>query len=777
MIPILYPANETQFVTNGICRLSDIISCLVTEERNGKFEVEFQYPVTGSRYSEITEGRIIYCTYDESGDAQPFDIYRHSAPLNGVVTFNARHISYRLQYAISRSFDVQSCTEFFSTIKSKLITDTPFTFTTDRVLPGVLDVKGMFSVRSVLGGMEGSVLDVYGPGEYKWDKFNVSFLNRRGEDLDVSIRYGKNLTELEYEYDESGIFNAVVPYWYNAETNLVRRLPEFTVSSGHAIAYIEPWTDENANHITDVNGVNLEFSTATLKPAALDLTSNFSERPTNEELREAARRYLAGNEPWLPNENLTISFVALWGTDEYASVAPLQKVHLCDTVQVIYTALGVNVRKKIIRTLYNVLLDRYDEIELGSTAPTFADVVQDKIDSIEIRNDFVTPSKMDDAIAAVTKMITGGAGGYLHISYANGHPSEILFTQYSDPARYQIEGGVLRINQNGIGFSSRGTRGPYTQAWTIDGNFITQFIRAGRISSKNGNTYFDLDSAVLATELTSLNAGDGQVTTFRTTLESSRLVMYRNGVELGRISGTTNSNDPNFRAFLLQAKTTPNNYTSGHNGFVFKLINTSDDTSKIALRIGGYNRVPGYEYQYDDLAILFGRFRATQGIIVGNGNNSPRFYKGADETTSDDEEYKRLFLTSNLTVKGNWGVTAVVYHTSSDARLKDFLPYNEAYDRLIDRIEIKLFRWREAIRRDTGVHIGVSAQELQRAIEAEGIEECTLVHENNDEDHTLSVNYIALNTLLIRRVQQQQKRIDDLEARLARLEALVNANT
>lgn len=774
MIPILYPANETQFQTNGICRLSDIISCLVTEERNGKFEVEFQYPVTGSRYSEITEGRIIYCTYDESGDAQPFDIYRHSAPLNGVVTFNARHISYRLCNVISRTFDAQSCTEFFATIKDKLITNTPFTFTTNKVMPGHLNVKGMFSVRSLLGGMEGSALDIYGPGEYKWDKFNVSFLNRRGEDLDVSIRYGKNLTELEYEYDSSGVFNAVVPYWYDSEKGIVHRLPEFTVSSGHALTYVEPWTDASANYITNAAGVQLEFATADLKPAVLDLTSNFSEDPTNDEMREAARRYLAGNEPWVPNENLTISFVALWGTDEYASVAPLQKVHLCDTVQVIYSALGVNVRKKVIRTLYNVLLDRYDELELGATAPTFADVVQDKIDSIEIRNDFVTPSKMDDAIADATRMITGGAGGHMHINYANGYPSEVLFTRYSEPSQYEVEGGVLRINLNGIGFSTRGTRGPYTDAWTIDGNFITQFIRAGRISSQNGDTYFDLDNATLAAEQTGTES-DGSVSVSKMYLKAGQLCLTRNGVAIGNIGGGYTNG---FRSMLYKAKTTTyGGATSGYNGFAFNIDDYRHSAyayqSRTLLRIGGYPRnTDGYAYRD---VIVNGSIWLRDDVYIGSDNKAPHMTGSPGSGTGADDG--RFYMYGNLSVTGENGIDAYAFRNRSDARLKDFLPYDDAYDRLIDRIEVKLFRWRETGRRDTGVHIGVSAQELQRAIEAEGIEECALVHEGNDDERMLSVDYMELNTLLIRRVQQQQKRIDDLEARLARLEALINADT
>ena len=96
MIPILYESTETAFETNGIGRLRDCLACKVTEERNGIYECEFEYPVGGAHYDEIQPGRIIGVTHDESGDIQPFDIVGYSRPINGVVTFHAVHISYRL---------------------------------------------------------------------------------------------------------------------------------------------------------------------------------------------------------------------------------------------------------------------------------------------------------------------------------------------------------------------------------------------------------------------------------------------------------------------------------------------------------------------------------------------------------------------------------------------------------------------------------------------------------------------------------------------------------
>ena len=100
MIPILYDKSETAFTSGGLGFLSDCVSCTVTEELNGIFECEFEYPITGPLYSYLTEGNIIFATHDDTKAPQPFDIYSHSAPINGVVTYYAHHISYRLSNII-----------------------------------------------------------------------------------------------------------------------------------------------------------------------------------------------------------------------------------------------------------------------------------------------------------------------------------------------------------------------------------------------------------------------------------------------------------------------------------------------------------------------------------------------------------------------------------------------------------------------------------------------------------------------------------------------------
>lgn len=60
MTPVLFPPDERDFTTQGLGALSAAISCTVTEERNGIYELEMEYPMIGVHYGEIQERCLIY---------------------------------------------------------------------------------------------------------------------------------------------------------------------------------------------------------------------------------------------------------------------------------------------------------------------------------------------------------------------------------------------------------------------------------------------------------------------------------------------------------------------------------------------------------------------------------------------------------------------------------------------------------------------------------------------------------------------------------------------
>ena len=169
MIPILFEKTETAFMSNGIARLRDTISATVSEERNGLYELDFTYPVTGANYEKIICGRIVGVTHDESGDIQPFEIVSVSRPINGIVTFHAVHLSYRQSQMTATGSNINSLSDAFALLKTAEPLN-PFEYETDITSTAYMAAADGIprTVRQLLGGVQGSILDTYG-AEFEWD--------------------------------------------------------------------------------------------------------------------------------------------------------------------------------------------------------------------------------------------------------------------------------------------------------------------------------------------------------------------------------------------------------------------------------------------------------------------------------------------------------------------------------------------------------------------------------------------------------------------------------
>ena len=355
MKPILYPAGETQFRNNGLGRLSDAMKCIVTEERNGQYELEMQYPITGNHYADIVEERIIAARHDDSDDVQPFRIYKITRPMNGVVTVNARHISYQLSKVVVMPFTAGSCQAALAGLVANGVGDCPFTVWTDKQVEADFSVAQPSSFRSLLGGVAGSILDVYGPGEYEWDRFTVKFHSHRGSDQDVYIRYGKNMTDVKKITDTSNLWTGVIPFWTGMDEQgkaVLVTLLEKVIYSDSADDYVYKMV------------------------VPLDLTTEFETQPTEAQLRSRAQSYVLGNAADGIPASIDVSFVALWQTEDYRNWAPLQKLKLCDTVTVYHKRLGIENKAKIVSVTYNVLLERYEKMTIGEVRTNLSDSIR-----------------------------------------------------------------------------------------------------------------------------------------------------------------------------------------------------------------------------------------------------------------------------------------------------------------------------------------------------------------------------------------------------------------
>ena len=532
MKPILFPSTATEFTTQGLGALSDAISCIVTEERNGLYELEMQYPQSGIHFSEIQNRCIIYAIPSPYREAQPFRVYRITRPINGIATIYAQHISYDLAGIPVNPFTAGSASEALSGMASHAAVESPFSFWTDKSTTANFSVLVPSASRSVLGGVEGSILDVYG-GEYLFDKFLVRLYNQRGNDNGVVIRYGKNLTDVEQDANISSVATGVLPYWVGAEGELVQ------------------------GNIVNVDGT-FDF----VRIMTIDFSSDFENQPTASELETRAMQYIKSNKIGVPSVSISVSFVQLEQTEEYKDLALLEKCDLCDTVTVQFEALGINAKAEIVRIITDVLLERYESVEVGDIRANIAYTIADQQQKIEKAP---TTSAMQKAINNATNWLTSADGYVIAVKDDNGTWKEILFL---DTPSAETAKNVLRINTNGIGFSTNGVNGPYRNAWTIDGSLVADFITTGTLNAALAK--------IINIDATNINTG-----TLNADLIKAGAIQSVNGV--------TNINmETGVQRFRQQSSLDPNydvEISMWSNGMLINTINRSSGQTKLIAQL------------------------------------------------------------------------------------------------------------------------------------------------------------------------------------------------
>lgn len=450
MIPKLY---TTSMSGNGVGCLSSIISGVHKEERNGISELEIVYPVNGLHYADIALGALLLAKPGPYGENQLFKIYAISKPMDGNVTILARHISYDLAGVTVEPFRTESCALALQGLKEHSANQNGFTFWTDINSTAEFKVEVPTSLVNCLGGSDGSVLDVFG-GEYEFDNYTVKLHSQRGMDRGVTIRYGKNLIDLAQEENCDNVYTAVYPFYKNSE-GVVTILPE--------------------------KFVKVTESSSTVRVLPLDVSSEFQEEPSLDEIREKAKTYIRKNKIGEPKVSLEVDFAQLRDAGEYQNYKLLETVCLCDTVAVYYPHLGVSGKAKCVACEYDFVNEVYNSMTLGDAA---SNLVTTLLNQDAITQDKINQAKSDlmIAIERATALITGNRGGYvvLHSSTGGKMPDEILIMDKPD---IDTATKVWRWNMAGWGYSSTGYNGPFRLAATMEGAINADFITVGTLSA------------------------------------------------------------------------------------------------------------------------------------------------------------------------------------------------------------------------------------------------------------------------------------------------------
>ena len=466
MIPILYNKSANDFNNAGLGFLSDCISCEVIEERNGAFECEITYPVSGNLFDKIEVGSIIKCKPNETANLQLFKIYQIDKPIDGIITIYCEHISYALNGipcvgVVAKSLSV-------SDIMSKALTQSPiknnFKFWSNINTQNAINRPEPCSIRSLLGGSEGSILDNFG-GEYEFDNFTIKLHKNRGSNNGVTIEYGKNLTDIKQETNIAECYTHIFPYAKQEE--------KIITLDGYVLAL------EGAENFGHTNVCTIDLNGEFENNSEIEITQDM--------LKTVAESYIKSHDLGKPKISIDVKFIQLWQTEDYKDVAPLERVSLCDTVTVKFAKLGINATAKVIKTVYDCLGERYIEISLGDAKSDFASTIIKAENSTDNKIKNLTEvvqtglsdgaKALEDAIANATSLITGNSGGYVVFRPAE-KPQEILIMDTPDVATAQR---VWRWNLAGLGYSSTGVNGEFGLAMTMDGHIVADYIAVGTL--------------------------------------------------------------------------------------------------------------------------------------------------------------------------------------------------------------------------------------------------------------------------------------------------------
>lgn len=723
MIPVLYSPTTTSFTTGGLGKLVDAGSCMVTEEKNGSYELELTYPITGHLYDQIQQRSIIFAKPSPAQSAQPFRVYRITKPLNKVVTVYAAHISYDLSGIPIKNFTSESLQGALTALTTYSVVSNPFTFWSDKMDSGTMEIDVPMPCRTVLS----NILDAYG-GEYEFDKYTVKLHSTRGFDNGVTIKYGKNLTDLEQDENCSNVYTGVLPYWTGDETTITGSV------------------------------VNAPGTYNFTRILPVDFSSDFEEQPTTSQLSTAATNYISANNIGIPEVSLTVSFVHLDQTEEYKNLGVFERVELGDTIKVEFAAMGVSASARCVKTVYDTLLERYDNVELGETKKGLADTISSQSSSIiDISKNTGISSAVKAAIIAATEAITGQQGGsvILHDTRGGNKPNELLFLDNDDISQAQQ---VWRFNLAGLGYSSNGYNGPFTTAITRDGSIVADFITtgsmnaarvtAGILKSQNGRVQFDLTAGTLT-----IKDGSGKT---KLGFDSSGNLT---------ITGTVYASSGEFNGKITATSGTIGGFTINSNSLSGDSCTLYPDEGGGVLKLGdvklsgygglGIDSNVGIDYGLtvgNGIYVNSGNIEAEGNVYGENIDASGTFFGNLPASTGGEAVY--------------WGSSTrrFVYHSSSRKYKKNIkgITTNEA-QKLLELNPV------------TFVYKNDETEALQYGLIAEETHELYPAMIGMRKGEIESVHYEQLWAPVIKMIQIQENRIAALEDEISELKQSLNS--
>lgn len=354
MNPSVFQSNAASFEYGGYGYLTRVVSCNVKQElgSTGVYELNMEILNDDPLFDQIKIGNIIAAYPNMTDDVQAFVIESITKPINNLVSVYATHIAqHRAKLIPVSPVTATDLQDALSKIIANSQETNPFNLHSSRTTAVAFTTDIPRSFRDILGGTEGSLLDVYG-GEYIWNNFDIELVNRRGRSSNVKIVYGQSMTEfnLGEEFSFSKTITGILPYWFDEEEGLVTGSIQYS-------DYVNYYQYR--------------------KTVPVDYTDKFESKPTSAQLEAKALEDVQNL--GMPLANMKIAFSQF----EDHVQGDVRTMQLGDTVQVINSNYNVDATTRIVSMTFNVLNEQYDEIQIGDLQQNINDAINDSVQYVE----------------------------------------------------------------------------------------------------------------------------------------------------------------------------------------------------------------------------------------------------------------------------------------------------------------------------------------------------------------------------------------------------------
>ena len=362
MRPILFNKNEQSFDTYGLGELN-VTKGTVTRERNGNYTLYAEIPVNDPMVASLEKEMKLKADAGLRTKNQTFEISRIVKDSSNIVKIYGQHISHKLEYMVLRNATAFNGSAFsaLSIWRGALIGDLTFDVWSDiqTTGKGVFDISKMENARLALGGVEGSILDIYG-GEYEFDNMTVRLHKQLGRTAPTVLEYGRNILSAELDETIESAYTSVLPFATytpdkpEGDTSdsqpdpVTVTLPENYVDSKYKALY--------AHRRIKVVDFSSEFKS----------DSKSKDIPTPDKLRKIAIDYMERNAIGKPKINIKIEYADLAKTLDYADNGWIEELELCDIVPIYYPQIGLtDETAKVTTVTYDFVNERNESVEFG----------------------------------------------------------------------------------------------------------------------------------------------------------------------------------------------------------------------------------------------------------------------------------------------------------------------------------------------------------------------------------------------------------------------------